>query len=252
MDTALSIDKLEKIGEKNVKVELKEKGISKESIEKLFDLMKTLNKKSKNEDKLAYCESLNGLCKEAVKELKEFFDYCEKFKVKVTLSPSLARGLAYYTSLMWEVYLKDSKIKSSVAAGGRWDKLIQNFLESKQEYPATGMAFGLDVIYEALNERAFNSVKLQQVPLIYLIPINALSQAIPIVTELRNQGISCDVAWEKKLSKALDYANKLQIPYCLIIGKKELEQKKVKLRDMKTGKEELMEVKDVIKKLSNL
>ena len=60
------------------------------------------------------------------------------------------------------------------------------------------------------------------------------------------------MAWEKKLSKALDYANKLQIPYCLIIGKKELEQKKVKLRDMKTGKEELMEVKDVIKKLSNL
>ncbi|OYT32647.1 histidine--tRNA ligase [Candidatus Woesearchaeota archaeon ex4484_78] len=248
VDVALSLDKLEKIGEKAVKKELEDKKINPDKINKLFSLLKL--KQESNKDKISFFEKTltNELSKKGIEELKEFFRFSEDFGIAkdVVFVPTLARGLGYYTGLMWEVFLKQGSIKSSIAAGGRWDNMIQNFLGSKQEFPATGMTFGLDVIFEALKSEKFSK---EVIPSVLIIPINTLDACLGIASQLRKDNISTDVAFEKKLSKALDYANKEGIPFVVFVGKEELKKKKVKLRNMKTGKESVVAFKQIKKKI---
>ncbi len=254
VDFALSLDKIEKIGKEKVIEELKEKNFDIKTINPVFSLLEKASSLKSNKEKLELFakELKNDLAVEGINELKEFLKYCKAFGLNegLVLTPTLARGLGYYTGLMFEVYLKDSKIKSSIAAGGRWDKMIQNFLQSRQEYPATGIAFGLDVIYEAIKEKG---IKLSsEIPKLLVIPINTLEESLSITTRLRREGISCDVSFNKKLSKALDYANKEKIPYCLIIGEDELKSNKFKLKDMKSGEEKLMSIEEIINKLRRI
>ena len=166
----------------------------------------------------------------------------------IEFNGALARGLAYYTGPVFEVFLKNSEIKSSVAGGGRYDEMIGKFLEGKNYYPATGISFGLEPIIKALK---INKTDIKRtVTQIYVIPINALKESLDIAEELRKRNINVDVAFDKKgISKGLDYANSLGIPYVVIIGEDELKKNKVKLKDMKSGKEELLSVDDIVKKI---
>ena len=71
----------------------------------------------------------------------------------VQFSPSLARGQEYYTGTVYEVYVKDGSITSSIGGGGRYDKMITDFIGNGMKYPAVGVSFGLNVIYEILINR---------------------------------------------------------------------------------------------------
>ena len=241
IEVILSLDKLDKYGEDYVKKELETK-IEKEKIERLFYFFdKTKN--FSNEKKLEFFKK-NLKSKEALeglKEIEEFFYFCVAFGLKkdIYFIPNLARGLAYYDGMIWEVYLKKG-LKSSVAAGGRWNSMISKFL-NRQSY-ATGMSFGLDTIFEALKE------KKKEKNIVLIIPIETLEESIKIAQTLR-KFFNVDIC-NKPLRKALDYANKKQIPFCLIIGKKELEKGKIRLKFMESGKEELLDVDEVIKKLT--
>ncbi len=253
VDFALSLDKIEKIGKKGVEEELFDKGFGKEVIGKVFDLIESTDRIKDNFEKIDFLKSKlkNELASEGINELEEFFNYCRSFNVQdeIILSPSLSRGLGYYTGTIFEVFLKDSSIKSSVAAGGRWDNMIQKFLNSKLEYPATGLAFGLDVIYEAIQEKGTGNIKVNKIPQVLIVPIKTLDKTLSIASKLRKEGISCDIAFNKKLSKALNYANKEEIPYCLIVGEEEVEKGEYKLKNMATGEESLMRLDDIIKRL---
>ena len=88
----------------------------------------------------------------------------------------MARGLSYYTGTVFEVYLKNSDVKTSVAAGGRYDKMVGNFLGGKREYPAVGISFGLDRIVLALKKE-----KIENVVKVYVIPIGVKEKAFGIV-----------------------------------------------------------------------
>lgn len=255
LDTILAIDKLEKIGKDGVEKELVDIGLTKDVINRIFDVFDRAT--GSNDEKLKYLDETidNNIGKEGLKELREFFEFCKDFGVQqedLIFTPSLARGLAYYTSMMWEVFLKEGKITSSLAAGGRWDKMIQNFLQSTQEYPATGMTFGLDVIYTALKEKGFEEFIKEKdlIPKVLVIPINTLNKCLEIAQALRRENISTDIAVTKKLTKALEYADKEEIPYVVIVGKQELEQGKIKLRDMRLKREQLMTLEEAIRVLS--
>ncbi|MGQ4914116.1 MAG: histidine--tRNA ligase [Candidatus Asgardarchaeia archaeon] len=252
ISTILSLDKLDKIGKDGVIEELRESGISESQIDKLFQVIE--GAAGSTQEKIAYFENIitNEIGKEGLQELKEFFSYCSAYEVPeddVIFQPSLARGLAYYTGTMWEVYLKDGTIKSSVAAGGRWDEMIKNFLQSKLDYPAVGMTFGLDVIYEALKQKDFEGFigKKDKIPMVLIIPINTLTESLTIAKKLRDAGISTDVIVEKKLKRALEFADKEGIPYVIIVGKAELEKNVVKIRDMQAQQETEMPLEKVIK-----
>ena len=237
----LSIDKLEKLGSDYVKKELKEKDLNDRQVNELLNLI-TL--KGSNSDKINKLKkSLKN--QEGIKEIEELLDYFSNAEFDV----SLARGLNYYTGNIFEVYLKNSEIKSSVAAGGRYDKMIGSLI-GREDYPAVGISFGLDVITDALKLNKKTEVK-KSTTKVYIIPIKTFKESFKIAKKLRDSGINTDIdLMDRGISKNLDFADKLQIPYVLIIGKEELKKKKIKLKDMKSGKEELLEIEKVIKRLS--
>ena len=165
---------------------------------------------------------------------------------EIYFDPSLARGLSYYTGIIFEVKLNNSDVKSTITSGGRYDNIIGNFIGNNQKYPAIGISFGLDRIELAIKERKVEITKA------YVIPIKQTEKAMEIVKALRDNGINSDLDLiGRSISKNLEYANTLGIPYAVIIGENEIKENKYTLRDMTTGKEEKLSVNELIKKLKN-
>lgn len=238
----LSLDKLEKLGEEYVVKELNDKGFNdKKTTDELFRLIK-INSLGQLKSSIGNEEGLQG-----VKELEELFGFLKMFSVKnARLDTSLARGLSYYTGTVYEVFLKKGEIKSSIAAGGRYDKMIGSFLESKQEYPAVGISFGLDVLMDAAKKQQDRATVTQ----VYVIPIGTLNKSIKLVSDLRKSNIKADIdLMERGPSKNLGYANALGIPYVLFAGGDEFKKKKFKLKNMKTGRQRLLSIKSIIKEI---
>ena len=239
----ISIDKLKKIGVSGVKNELLEKEISNESIEKLIFILKDLEK-GNNLEKLNYIENIIGNS-DGLKELKELFNYLSQFKVDFLFSPSLARGLGYYTGPIFEIFLKDQSIISgSIAGGGRWDNMIGKYIgnDNLKQF-ATGISFGIEPIMDIIIKRE-NSSR-QSVCDLLIIPINTLEKSIEITQFLRNKGIKTIIDLQSKsISKNIEYADKLGIPFVGFIGEDEIKQNKIKIRDLKTGKENLIATED--------
>jgi histidyl-tRNA synthetase len=235
----LSLDKLEKLGKDYVLKELKDKGIKDSSIKLLLPIVS----KGTNNEVLNTLKEIIPKC-EGIKEIEEVLKLTGS--KKIIFDVALARGLAYYTGNIFEVYSSNKKFKSSIAAGGRYDRMINDFI-GRSGYPAVGIAFGLDIIYEILKEKETQ----KSLTKVYIIPIKTLLESFNIAEKLRKAGINTDMDLnDRSISKNLDYANKMQIPYVIFVGKQELEKDVVKLRDMKSGKEELLKVEDVIDKLA--
>lgn len=246
-DVILSLDKIEKIGEDGVRQELIEKGIEDEAIEKLLSVLK-----KGTDNPLEYYKNNcnNEVMAEGVKELEELGAYLDAMGIasKTRLNPFLARGLEIYTGTVFEIFLCDGSITSSLGGGGRYDRIIGGFLDNGIEYPAVGISFGLDVIYTALsmqNKESFRS------PIdFYLIPMGTEVESMKLAQKLRTNGFYVDIEMTgRKLKKSLDYANKERIPYVIILGEEELKAQSVKLKDMENGKEETIAMEELIEYL---
>lgn len=242
----LSVDKLKKVGMLGVKKELVEKKIDVD-----FDILfKFLNFKGSNNKILSDLKNLlkskTGLL--GVEEMEILLAKFEKFNMKadVRFTPSLARGLDYYTGMIFEGFVKDSVMTSSICGGGRWDNMVGKLVGKDLSPPAVGFTFGLDAIFSAISKNERSSVVD-----VWLCPIKAFDESIEILSELRNNKIRADIdAKQRGISKNLDYANKLGIPFVLILGSEELSTNKLRLKDMATGDESLLSLKDLIKRLS--
>lgn len=239
-----SIDKFDKIGKDGVAKELIDKGFSKKQIDKIFDLIKPGITLKELKNKIKSKEGLEG-----IEELENIFTYLENMNVKsVVFDISLARGLAYYTGPVFEAYLKDGIIKSSLAGGGRYDEMIGKYLDNDVKIPAVGISFGLVPIMTVLKEKK-KSFKLTPTK-VYVIPIGTLNQSLKLVQELRKNGIASEIdLMSRSISKNLDYANTLGIPYVIFIGDNELKEGKFKLKNMESGKEEMLKIKELINTL---
>ena len=241
----ITIDKLKKIGIDDVKKELQKLGINNDSIKKITDVLQTTGSDNQILSKLKKIIN-NKIGLEGIEELEQIFDYLTPDEAKnVQLNISLARGLAYYTGPVFEGFLRKSKISSSICGGGRYDNLIGLYLGGKKQYPATGISFGLEPIIESVKLTKTELVK--TVTHVYIIPIKTTKQALEIAQNLRKIGIKTDVDLiGRGLSKNLDYADKLRIPYIIIVGPKDLEKNQVTVRNMKTGKEEKVLIKNIV------
>ena len=239
----LSIDKLEKLGINVVKNELKEQKIDDKKINTILDI---INIKGNNNEKISQLRKILR-DSEGLNQIEQLLSYLKNLNFEADFDVSLARGLSYYTGTVIETFLKNSNVKSAVCAGGRYDNMIGSFL-GKGSIPAVGISFGVDRIYDALVER--QETKQKTNTKVYIIPIKTLNESMKIAQQLRDAGIKADIDLnDKGPSKNLEYANSLGIPYVVFVGKKELEENKVKLRDMKSGKEEMLKIEEVIKKL---
>ena len=167
---------------------------------------------------------------ESYKEIEELIKYCDYYGININFLPSLARGLSYYNGSIYEI--KTKEMKESITGGGSF---MFNGIQS------TGISFGLD----RLSKLAKIENKKEE---IMIISIAQDEQAINITESLRKIGKDIIFSSEK-ISKALDYANAKKIEKVMIIGEDEIKKKKVKIKDMKSGNEKFVSIKDLIKKL---
>ncbi len=245
----LSIDKLAKVGRQAVKGELIEKGLSIPVSEKIVGTIMELSELDA-ENVLAKCEKLigkNAKAKQGLTELEEVFDFIEGFEKdgNVTIDVSLARGLAYYTGTIIEVYCRNSEITSSIAGGGRYDELIGKFA-GRESIPAVGVSFGLDVICEVLKLQGQKGKRKTVVDL-FVIPIKTIPQCIAVCGAFRAAGVNTSIdLMSRSISKNLEYASKQGIRFAAIVGPKEAEAKKLTLRNLETGEEKFVDIDDAI------
>jgi histidyl-tRNA synthetase len=226
----LSLDKLEKIGPDGVLREMIERGIARVSAERF----------------LLGAQDREALKKgEGYRELEPVLSALQD--PRVVWTPSLARGLSYYTGTIYEVYAKNSSVTGSLAAGGRYDNMIGQFLGGSEKIPAVGISFGLEPILEVLKEKHPNRIMRKTVTQVYVIPFKTLlAEGRAICQQLRRAGIKADMDFSAKgISDGLKYANAYEIPFVVIVGPDEVAAGKVKLRDMRSGEEKLLTVDEV-------
>ena len=122
----------------------------------------------------------------------------------------------------------------SIGGGGRYDNIITSFIDDGKEYPAVGMSFGLDVIYEAL--RLQNEGKVPPTLDVFIIPMDTQKQALQLAARLRAQGLRVDTEKvEQKFKKSMNYANKIHVPYLIVLGENEVASGQIMVKDMMSG-----------------
>ena len=171
------------------------------------------------------CEEIVQL--EAALESMGVIDYCE-------YAPYLARGLNVYTGTVWEIFDKEGRITSSLGGGGRYDKIIGNFLDNGQQYPAVGMSFGLEPVLAVL---AMNNEQLtinNDLIDLMLVPLGTESFCQKYANDLRKQGKKVLVyLGGKKLASAFEYAAAYGIRQVAVIGDDEVKGKEITIKEIK-------------------
>ncbi len=194
---------------------------------------------SLNELNNLFSNTSNEMLLKGLKELNELEQYIKALDITkyCVFTPTLARGQDYYTGNVFEVYSTNNKITSSIGGGGRYDKMITDFIDDGTNYPAVGISFGLSSLYELLKDRVIdNNID------IYIIPMNTNKESLILANKLRELGYKVDIEMNnRKLKKSLDYANKELIPYVIILGEDEVLQNSFKLKDMKNSKEYIID-----------
>jgi histidyl-tRNA synthetase len=250
LDVFRVIDKLDKIGVEGVKKELLKIGLEKGQIEKLFKLITTKGnfEKTLREGKELLKKTEIG--KEGLEELEKIYNLGKKYGISnfLELDFSLARGLDYYTGPIFEVYVKEIEKLGAQAAGGRYDDLIE--LVGGVPTPATGISLGIERIVTTIKTKKINLPKTKVRVFIASVNEKVKDDVIKIAQKLRNERISCQIdLMNRNLTRQLEYADSLGIPFVIIVGQKELENKVFRLKDMNRKTEELLNFDDLIKRL---
>ena len=231
------VDKFAKLSNDELLTEFAVIGIENSKVELLRNILssdyETLKKEVAKYD--------NDLVREGLKEIDDLYKYLEGTKaIKcMRFAPYLARGIDIYTGTVWEIFLKERKVGNhdfnvSIGGGGRFDKIITTFVDDGNEYPAVGMSFGLDVIYEILVLKDAGK-KINTVDL-YAIPMGTEVETFKFVSGMRSVGIRTEMEKRvQKLKKSMNYANKTNVPYTVVIGEDEVKNKTLKLKNMDTG-----------------
>ena len=227
-DTITIIDKFEKLTKQELEQEFLKIGVNKDQIEKLYSFLQM------NSEELINIKSENEILNQGIKELETLKEYISKLDLLqyVQFSPSLARGQEYYTGTVFEVYDAKGEIKSSIGGGGRYDKMITDFIDDGKQYPAVGISFGLNVIYEILKDREEFAEK--ALTDIFIIPMGTEIECLKIAEILRKANYKVEIEMkQRKMKKSLEYANEENIPYVFILGEDELKQNIISIKNMK-------------------
>ena len=227
----LSIDKLKKKGPDGVKEELLEKGYDEDDVDTLLDILSTEG------DSYSILDDLEEYLSEATyDEIHTFLDRCEEYDLNYEFRPTLARGLQYYTGIIYEFFFAESNVSSSIGAGGRYDEMITSFTDDNQEYPSVGISIGLDVLLEEYDGGNNSVVD------VYVIPIGVdVSEEV----EALREDINVDVNPENRgISQGLKYADHYNIQYAMLIGEDEKDAGKVTLKDLEEGEEKMISLEE--------
>lgn len=249
VDIMRVIDKIEKIGVDKVKKELAELKISEENIEKVINFIKIDGSTDEKLQKIENLRISNETYLEGVKELKEVIKYIRLFNVPeeyFAVDVSIARGLDYYTGTVYETFLNDYKSIGSICSGGRYNNLSEFYTDKKM--PGVGMSIGLTRLFFILNDIGLIKADKKSISEILIISmIEDLTPAIETANKLRQAGINTEIYFDnKKIKTKFKYADKLKIPYVIVIGEDEIKTGTITLRNMETGEQEKKNVEEVV------
>ncbi|KZX14099.1 histidine--tRNA ligase [Methanobrevibacter filiformis] len=181
--------------------------------------------------------------KPALGEFKQLTKLLAIFNLKnYTLNLSVARGLDYYTGIVFEIYIPSLGAQKQVAGGGTYS-LIEIFGGEKIE--STGFAFGFDRLMNGINEEKKEKSRVD----VYVAPIseNTREKSFEIGQTLRRANISVEIDLSrKKFKKLINIANKLNVKYLIAIGEKDLKENSITIKDMKTGNQELVKIEEIV------
>lgn len=239
VDFTVALDKLDKIGEEQVKAEMRKKGISESALQKAQPLFamsgSALEQISQLKNLLA--SSPTGL--QGVTELEEILNTVDTLGLQsatLQLEVTLARGLNYYTGAIFEVAAPQEVRMGSIGGGGRYDDLTGIF--GLKDVSGVGISFGLDRIYlvlEALNRFPERLDLTLDVLCLNFGKAEGVA-ALQLISTLRKLGLRADLyPTSAKIPKQLKYADKREVPYVILLGEKERAEGTFVVKTMKTG-----------------
>ena len=234
------IDKIEKIGKEEVIKELEELDIETENITKILTFIEIEGTNQEKLKKLKDLQIENEEFSEGLKEITETLKYVGIFGVpdkNYKLDLTIARGLDYYTGTVYETFLNDYRELGSVCSGGRYENLADYYTD--KNLPGVGISIGLTRLFYKLNELQLIKAEQKSISQLLIIPmLEELEKPIKLASELRNLNIKTEIYLsDKKLKTKMKYADKLQIPFIIVIGEDEIQNNKVKIKNMQTGEE---------------
>ena len=245
IDITVAIDKLDKIGIEKVKEELVQRGLNENQIN---IIEKYLSISGSNEEKLIAIKKLadeNTTAKKGIEEI----EYLLNFSIHhspLTIDFTLARGLNYYTGIIFEIKAKHVTM-GSIGGGGRYDDLTGLF--GVPNIPGVGISFGVDRIYDVMEELKLfpDEIETSTQVLFFNLGENESRQAFELMQQLRNKNIRCEIFHENtKFDKQFKYADKKQIPYAVIIGSKELQENNCVLKNLQTGEQQTLSQNELL------
>ena len=253
VDIMRIIDKIEKIGKENVIECLKDLELSENQINDIMNFIEISGTTEEKIDSLEKLNYTNEIFNKGLEELKQVVKYVKIFGVpdsnfKVDLT--IARGLDYYTGTVYETFLNEYRELGSVCSGGRYDNLAEYYTDKK--LPGVGISIGLTRLFYKLNE--LNALKEEQNSIAKVLVVSMVednSKALEVATALRSENINAEVYLENKKIKAkFKYADRLAIPYVIVIGEDEIANNTVTLKNMQTGEQETLKIEEVIKQIN--
>ena len=245
VDIMRIIDKLAKIGKENVILELKEIGVDEQAIDRILKFIEIDGTTDEKIAKLKELDIKEEMFVEGLAELEQVVKYIRVFGVPDThfkIDLTIARGLDYYTGTVYETFLNDYKEIGSVCSGGRYENLAGYYTD--QKLPGVGISIGLTRLFYKLNElQLIKSDKYSMSDILIIPMLEDMTVAIQLASNLRKEGINTEVYLnDKKLKAKFKYADKLKIPYVVVIGEDEINTNTVKVKNMNTGDETSVEL----------
>lgn len=246
MDMTMAIDKLDKVGIAGVREEMTTRGIAPEAIAAVENIIQNNTLTDMRTSLQASATGLEGL-----EELTTVFDYLKMGPLRndVIFDVTLARGLSYYTGCIFEVSAQNAQM-GSIGGGGRYDNLTEVF--GLKGVSGVGISFGAERIYDVMEEKGLfpESVSTDLQALILPFDMNAHRYGFKLVGELRAAGINSDLYPEPaKIKKQMDYANKRNAQFVILIGESEMQSGKLTLKNMITGEQEQLKAQAVVERI---
>ena len=248
------IDKYDKIGEESLVLTLKKDlQIEDEKVEKLLSFIKISGKPDEQIELLKNMKVENENYVAGVEELEKVVKYMKAFGVEdgyFNINLSIARGLDYYTSTVYETFIDGYEKIGSVCSGGRFDNLAGFY--TKEKLPGVGMSIGLTRLFYQLRENNLLKNEDNSVSKVVILPMGETQlECIQISNQLRENGINnCIYFEDTKIKNKILYATKLNAEYAIIVGEDEVKNNYVTLKNLKEFSQSQLSVADVIKKLS--
>ncbi len=248
------IDKIDKIGSREVAQELLDFGIAEESVDKIMNFI-SIN--GNNDEIITSLKDLNidneqfnhGIdeINEVINGMRDFSVPEDYFKIDLTI----ARGLDYYTGTVYETILDEYPRLGSICSGGRYENLTAYYTDEK--LPGIGISIGLTRLFSQLKEIELIENSKRSLTQVLVIPFDRkdMNYTLNIASSIRNAGINTDVYYQNKgMKQKMKYADRLDIPYVILVGENEILENKATLKNMLTGEQDLLSIEEIVERLT--